>query len=243
MQLLVCVFPANVCISGLRQDCHHVCIISAQHQLCDAGSKQSRSIVIDYLLNNFANEDTKVVYIYCDYKDQAVQTASNLIACLARQIIGRPKALPQELLVFHKEMQRQERRPSLTELKRLLLAMCNKYERTYLVVDALDECEASHERRLLLPVLESLPYRSTRLFVTSRPNSEDIVQTFDKSNRIIIAAPVLDLREYILERMNERLDFGKILKTELKERIIATVSAGASGMYDTPHPHLSHGRG
>ena len=123
------------------------------------------------------------------------------------------------------------------------MAMCTKYKQTYLAVDALDECEASHERRLLLPVLESLPYASTRLFVTSRPNNEDIVQTFSKANQIIIAAPTLDLREYILERMNERRDFLRRLTPELKERITATVSAGASGMYDTPFLYRRNARG
>ena len=121
--------------------------------------------------------------------------------------------------------------------------MCGKDKHTYLAVDALDECEVNHERRLLLPVLESLPYASTRLFVTSRPNSEDIVRTFSKANQIIIAAPVLDLREYILERMNERRDFLERLTPELKESIMATVSTGASGMYDTSHSYLRHARG
>ena len=206
------------------------------------GSQQSRSVVIEYLLNNFANEDTKVVYIYCNYKDQAAQTASNLISCLIRQIIGRPKALPQEIINLYEELQQQKRRPSFDELKRLLIAMCNKCKQTYLAVDALDECEASHERRLLLPVLESLPYKLIRLFVTSRPNNEDIVQTFGKADRIMIAAPMLDLREYILERMNERRDFLKRLTPELEERIMATVSAKASGMYDTSRPYLRHAR-
>lgn len=151
--------------------------------------------------------------------------------------------LPQDLTTLYADLQQQKRRPSFDELKRLLVAMCNKYERTYMVVDALDECEASHERRLLLPVLESLPYASTRLFVTSRPNNEDIVQTFSKANKIIIAAPTLDLREYILERMNERRDFLRRLTPELKERIMTTVSAGASGMYDIPCPYLRHAHG
>lgn len=128
----------------------------------------------------------------------------------------------------------------MNDLQRLLVAMCNKYERTYLVVDALDECEASNERRLLLPVLESLPYRSTRLFATSRPNSEDIVQTFGKANQIAITASVQDLRDYILERMNERPEFLKKLTPQLKERIMVTFSNGASGMYGIARPYLRH---
>ena len=208
----------------------------------DASSQQIRSIVVDYLLNNFANDDTKVVYIYCDYKDQAAQTASNLIACLTRQIIGYPKTLPQEITNLYEDLQRQKRRPSFDELNRLLIAMCNKYKQTYVIVDALDECEVSHERRLLLQILESLPLKCTKLFVTSRPNNEDIVQAFGRANQIIIAAAVIDLREYVLERMNERRDFLKRLTPGLKEGIVATVSAGASGMYDNSRLYLRHTR-
>ena len=109
-------------------------------------------------------------------------------------------------------------------------------------MDALDECEASHERRLLLSVLESLPYTSTRLFVTSRPNNEDIVQAFDKAKQIIITARMNDLREYILERMNERPDFLKALTPELKESIITTIPARASGMYDPARLCFGHAR-
>ena len=99
-------------------------------------------------------------------------------------------------------------------------------------MDALDECEAAHERRLLLPILESLPDARTRLFVTSRPNNEDISQTFRKASRITIAAPESDLRRYITERIEERKDFASKLTPDLKESITSTIPARASGMYD-----------
>ena len=140
--------------------------------------------------------------------------------------------LPQPLATLHKELEQQNRRPSFDELKRLLIALCKHHARTYIVVDALDECEAVRERRLLLPVLKSLPNVSTRLFVTSRPNNEDILQSFGKASQIAIIAPESDLRRYITERMEERGDFVDRLTPELKEKITFTVSAGASGMYD-----------
>lgn len=151
-----------------------------------------RSVVIDHLLNNYASEDTRVAFVYCDYKDLAAQTASYLIACLARKIIERPQELPQQLAALHKELQQQNRRPSFKELKLLLVALCNQYTRICIVVDALDECEAIYGRRLLLPVLKSLPNSITRLFVTSRPNNENIFQTFGKASQITIAAPESD---------------------------------------------------
>ena len=193
-----------------------------------------RSVVIDYLTNNNVGEDTKIAYLYCDYKDQAVQTAPNLIACLARQIIGCPKVLPPQLEKMHKELENQRRRPSFVEVKRLLVDLFKKYERIYVVVDALDECEAIRERRLLLPVLEGLPRTSGRLFVTSRPNNEDISKIFGKESQITISATESDLRRYVTERITEQEGRASIirLKPELKENIISTVSTGASGMYE-----------
>ena len=193
-----------------------------------------RSVVIDYLTNNYPSEDTKIVYLYCDYKDQAVQTAPNLIACLARQIIGCPKVLPQQLEEMHKELEHQRRRPSFDELRKLLMNLCDQYDRVYVIVDALDECEAIQERRLLLPVLEELPRTFGRLFVTSRPNNEDISNTFGKQSKITVAASESDLRQYVAERIaeEERRTSATKFKPELKESIISTVSAGASGMYE-----------
>ena len=86
----------------------------------------------------------------------------------------------------------------------LLVTLCNERERTYVVVDALDECDAIHERRLLLPLLESLPYGSTRLFVTSRPNHEDICHVFEKVSQIKITAPEPEIKRFVTEKMEEK---------------------------------------
>ena len=114
------------------------------------------------------------------------------------------KALPQQLQVLYKELKKQDRRPSIDELKRLLVALCAQYKSTYIIVDALDECEAVHERRLLLPILQSLPDDLTKLFVTSRPNNEDIFRSFGAAPQVPIVATELDLRAYIMESMEER---------------------------------------
>lgn len=143
--------------------------------------------------------------------------------------------LPQQLVAMHERLKQENRRPSLDELKRLLVSLCNQYTRTYIVVDALDECEAIRERRLLLLVFEILSNTPTRLFVTSRPNNEDIFEAFDKASQITIAAPESDLRRYTIERIEERNNFVNRLTPELKESIISTISTAASGMYGSPY--------
>ena len=65
------------------------------------------SIVVDHLVKTIVSDRVRIAYVYCDYKDQAVQSASNLIACLARQLIGIPLKLPQQLEKLHKELEQQ----------------------------------------------------------------------------------------------------------------------------------------
>ena len=122
------------------------------------------------------------------------------------------------------------RRPDLEELKWLLVTLCNERERTYIVVDALDECDAIHDRRLFLPLLQSLPYGSTRLFVTSRPNHEDIYHVFAMAPQITIAAPESEIKRFVTEKMEERKEFMERVTPELETQIISTICARASGM-------------
>ena len=234
MLILACIFVTKLLIAGTGKTVITCVKVPTRISWCNGYLRNRRSVVVDYMFSNYASEDTKVVYIYCDYKDQAAQTASNLIACLARQMIGHPAALPQQLVALHRDLISQKKRPSLDELKTLLIGLCNQSARTYIIVDALDECEANHERRLLLRMLEVLPPKLVRLFVTSRPNSEDISRHLSKASQIIITAPESDLREYIIEKMEERRDRADRITLDMKETIILTVSTRASGMYDVP---------
>lgn len=185
---------------------------------------------MDHLINTQVNDDVLIAYVYCDYKDQAMQTASNLIACLARQLVGWPKRLPLQLERLHKELEPQRRRPSLEELQNLLVTLCNERPRTFIVVDALDECEVMRQRRHFLPLLKSLPYGSTRLFVTSRPNNEDIRRVFVTAPQIQIAAPESEIQRFVSQKMKEREEFIDRVTPVLRDDIVSTISARASGM-------------
>ncbi len=159
-----------------------------------------------------------------------MQTTSNLIACLTRQLVGWPKSLPLQLERLYKELEPQRRRPSLEELRNLLVTWCNERRRTFIIVDALDECEATQQRRHFLPLLKSLPHGSTRLFVTSRPNNEDIYRIFKTVPQIQIAAPDPEIQRFVTEKMGEREEFIDRVTPALRDEIVSTISARASGM-------------
>lgn len=176
------------------------------------------------------SDEVRVAYIYCDYKDQSIQTASNLIAVLARQLVGHSEKLPKQLENMYTELEKHRRRPSLPDLRQLLTTLCNERARTYVIVDALDECEAMHERRYLLPLLESLPHGSTRLFVTSRLYNEDIRHVFTNVPQIPIAAPESDIQQFVQEQMSDRGGFIERTTPILRDQITDTICFRASGM-------------
>ena len=144
--------------------------------------------------------------------------------------MGWPKRLPLQLERLYKELEPQRKRPSLEELRNLLVTLCNERRRTYIVVDALDECEALQQRKRFLPLLKSLPYGSTRLFVTSRHNSEDIFHVFHTAPQIYIAAPESELQRFVKEKLEEKDEFVDRVTPALKDEIISTISRRACGM-------------
>ena len=184
---------------------------------------------MDYLTRIYGSDDVRVAYIYCDYKDQDAQTASNLIACLARQLVGHPAKLPTQLENLYKELESQRRRPTLPELERLVTDLFHERKRTYVVVDALDECGV-YERRKFLPFLGSLPHGSTRILVTSRPYGEDIHRFFLGAPQIIITASDADIKQFVQEQMKDRTHFIEGMKPGLRDEITDRVCSRASGM-------------
>ena len=108
------------------------------------------------------------------------------------------------------------------------MALCNERECTYVIVDALDECNAIHETRIFLPLLQSLLYGSTRLFITSRPNHDGIYHVFTTASQITIAAPESEIERSVTEKMEERKEFIEQITPELKNQIISTICAQAS---------------
>ncbi len=185
---------------------------------------------MDHLTRTYTNDDVRIAYVYCDYKDQVTQTASNLIACLTRQLIGRPEKLPHQLENLYKKLEPMRRRPDFGELVCLMVPLCNERERTFILIDALDECEAIQQRRRFLPLLQSLSRGSCQLFITSRPNNEDICKIFTSASQITIAAPDSDIERFVIEKMEERMEFVERLTPKLKSEIISVITARASGM-------------
>ena len=53
--------------------------------------------MVDRLLENFGGENVTVACVYCDFQDQKMQTAANMIGALTKQLVRASKTVPTEI--------------------------------------------------------------------------------------------------------------------------------------------------
>lgn len=185
-----------------------------------------------------------LAYFYCNYKEEQRRDPSFILRSLIKQLCLRsPESnLPEPVLKSYDLRKRAADFAHLLNVKEcelLLIELSSGFPRTTIVLDALDECDPK-SRGSLFDVLDAVVGGATanpvKVFVTSRDDA-DLRKRF-------AARPEV----YIQERDNS-VDIGKFIRTEvqkciknrdllegdvndkLKERVVATLEAGARGMY------------
>ena len=152
-----------------------------------------RSLVIDRLTNAFKHQNVVVAYFYFDYYEQGhiaqnYQLDDGMIASLLKQLAFKQfalsKRLPGPILDLHQKMTRQQRPPKHEDLQEALLLTCSEFDRVFVVIDALDECNKSQRNAVLRALSKLCQCSPVSIFITSRPHAEDISKAFKKSHKI-----------------------------------------------------------
>ena len=154
------------------------------------------------------NPKPTVVYIYCDYKARKRQAVDKLMLTLVKQAIlqlEESESMPREVVDAYDEHANGETQMSQTEVQHLLTILLKRFRRSFLVVDALDECVHSrgdaHSLRSveifdeLLEVMSNC-HGSCRIFVTSRESCLDRYKSVP-AKRVEIVAADEDVRRYV----------------------------------------------
>jgi len=171
------------------------------------------------------NDSVAIAFVYCNYKEQADQTVSNLVATLLKQIVQDRRAISDHVKSFYERHQRRGAHPTLDQLTEVLISEIRTYSKVFIVVDALDECrEDDATRAMLLAVLRSLP-EQVNLMVTSR-NLPSISRDFEGAKRLHIRAKDDDIRVYI----EGRIALGPRHLKNMQEAIVDKLVDNAKGM-------------
>ena len=190
-----------------------------------------RSIVVDYIKDRYPNRNAAVAHFYFNYQDGRKQTAELVLASLLRQIIESRPEMPKPVSELYKRIESQQRQLQQQDLEQAILLTCAGFEQTFIVIDALDECDNEHRKDLLrsLAALQKVP--SMAIFLTSRPHvGEEITRKLGNPLQIEIGATDIDLRTYLSRRIDDS-DNVDVIDEEFKEEIIVKIIQAAHRMY------------
>ena len=197
-------------------------------------NKDTSSLVIDKLSSRIGEDRISVIYHYCNFQNRKSHVAACMLVSLLKQVVDGLGAIPAEIGdAFEAKQGSNGRGLSVSDVLKLLEAAFKCNERTFICIDALDECATEH-RPEFLRSLHSIVRNSpnVRLFVTGRPHIQtELEKHHGKSLHFILFKPVKgDIRRY-LEMKLEDDSFCEAMDSELKRDIMQAITEMISEMY------------
>ena len=187
-----------------------------------------RSVIVDYL-REFASSD-RILYFYFDYKQQSDQTPLKILQTLVRQLLSTFAQIPADIPELQLEAVRRDGLPSWGRLVTILVDLCKKAKKVFIVFDALDECDQHANRGPVLELLKELIKSDAQLLVASRPYPPDVEALLCDYSTIPVEASDSDIRAYLLNEMARSPTSSKIIDAGLREEIIKSIMSKSQGM-------------
>lgn len=192
-------------------------------------------MIQDLLARQATDNATAVAYFYCQHDQTAKTEPLKILGTILYQIVSRiPAARIQQL---------EDSKISPTTimgLEKLIKLACGDFSRTYVVIDALDECADEGAQLTVLASLKRMHISPCfHILIMSRWTSQmdrmlKAVPSFNISDSDGVLS---DLREYV----HRRVDFPaedepviRISNPDLRQEIINTLVERANGMYVFP---------
>jgi Cdc6-like AAA superfamily ATPase len=186
--------------------------------------------VIDHLNSKFHDSKTGIAYVYCNFKRQENQKIGDLLASVLKQLAQSLSSLPNSVKDLYDRHKVKRTLPSIDEISRVLQSVAAIYSRVFVIVDELDECQASDGCRtgFLSELFNLQTKHGANIFATSRP-IPDIIDRFKSSLSIEIRASPGDVARYLECHMEQLPSFVQ-QNRQLQEEITTGISEAADGM-------------
>ena len=139
------------------------------------------SLVIDKLCDDTTDEDTVVTCFYFDFAARSEQSPVNILGSLLRQLVSGLEQIPEVVVRAFRKAKRciGGRSLQVSGIVKMFQTIAAT-KRTFICVDALDECVPEH-RMVVLESLRQILQGSpnTRIFMTGRPHMRNDVRELD----------------------------------------------------------------
>ncbi|KAJ7821943.1 hypothetical protein B0H14DRAFT_3732865, partial [Mycena olivaceomarginata] len=199
-----------------------------------SGKTVISSVVIDHLMQTLAPDDV-VIYAFCEFRNQQSIIPGTILRTLFSELLrAYPGAItPHFSDLVDAEGKRRSPPQTVSRIGLLIRRAAQGFNRVYLVLDGLDECDRRDRQELLkmLPTLASDD--GFKVFVASRPEV-DIREAFPLGDTSFLQMETGDahvhgdIRLHINRELERRRELVR-LPPKLKDEIRATL--GASGMF------------
>lgn len=188
--------------------------------------------MVDHLLDRAATENHGVAYIYFNYKEHDLQKPKDILASILKQLICQihDLGIPKEIGDLYDTLECRKIKPTFERLYGILLVVIKSFPQTFVVCDALDECDQK-SRRQLLQLFHRMAKDCINLFITSRDYPEDIQDSLRDSVKLELLANDEDIASYIEQKIDENARAKRLItEGQVKGMIISELTKYAKGM-------------
>ncbi|KFZ25020.1 hypothetical protein V502_00512 [Pseudogymnoascus sp. VKM F-4520 (FW-2644)] len=208
-----------------------------------AGKTMIAAIAVDHIWKTFQGDNVGVAYVYCNYKRQETQTTTDLLAAILKQLVQERPLYGEPVATLHKQHADRRARPSLDEIRTALKSVLIHYSKTYIIIDALDECtDSDGTRSELLTILRNLQAKADiSLMATSRLVTR-IKQSFQGFPMLEIRASDADVTRFVAGHIH-RLPKCVQRDPELQAEILDGIILAVDGMFLLARLHVESLRG
>lgn len=123
-------------------------------------------------LRNQPEPATGVAYFYFDFNDSEQQRTENLIRSLIVQLSAQFPHIPEPLHSAYSGSQNGHNQPTVEELTCVLSHIVKRLDSTYIILDALGECEDQEDLFDFIEALVGWDDRNLHLLTTSRKDHD-----------------------------------------------------------------------
>ncbi|KAL9610579.1 MAG: hypothetical protein Q9167_004730 [Letrouitia subvulpina] len=194
-----------------------------------AGKTTLTSIAVEYIRETHKDRlDSRigVACIYCNYKEQHVQSPLNLIASVWMQLVQSKDIISDKVKNIYEGYFDKGTRPNLKKVLEILQEEVQKYERVFVLVDALDECIDDHSREILVEQLRTLRPKINLMTMSRR--LDNIARIFSGAPMLEINAQPTDICAYVNNRiargsrLSRHVESDKNLAEEIRRNVVRT---------------------
>ncbi|KAL8343422.1 hypothetical protein RB598_004658 [Gaeumannomyces tritici] len=211
-----------------------------------AGKTILTAVVVDHLLaQRVADNDGSaigVAFLYCSFSHREKQGPEDLLLSVLKHFSQGLQSLPDSVKTLHQTHREARTRPLLPEIVSCLESILKQYKRSFIVVDALDQCPTSCRPKLLTTLFHLRDIRGTNIFATSRPCHEIDSGFFPKVSVLEIEADATDVKQYLDAHMSELPHFVS-KQPDLQDLIKQAIVRAVCGMFLLAQLYLSSLRG